>query len=213
MQNQSQPEEIQAACLSIVQYEYEPPKERAIAPQDPILTYIVMADLEGRLLNKDKLIQGAAERQLESMNGAALTAFVAFERQQRSKKIKRTIIGFILLYGILVTVSILFKIPSISVYFGIFSSVIAGAAAFSNSYKSGVMALSRLENTDSIGELISALEIQDKDVQKIVRPALIRILPKLRASDAKLISDASKRTLCRYLQGNLTAGQHVLLTR
>ncbi len=112
--------------------------------------------------------------------------------------------GLISLYAVLIAVSVFAHQGSLFGMFGSFTGIMAGAAAFSKSYKSGVVALTRLENTDSAGELVSALEIQDREVQKIVRPALIRMLPKLRASDSSLLTEESRQTLRRFLKGKFS---------
>jgi len=205
MLNQIQQESESSAPSPIAQYELGPPLEvPPTAPAQPnVLTQDEMGALQKQLVSKNKSISGPAEQQLAQMDSTALTAFLAFERQSRARKIKCTVIGLVAAYGILAIVSLATHQSSMFSMFGSLTGVMAGAAAFSTSYKSGVIALTRLENSDSIGELISALEIQDKEVQQVVRPALIRMLPKLRSSDAKLLNDANRQTLRKILQGKL----------
>jgi hypothetical protein len=203
MLNQIQHEQEHSTKLAL--YQQSPllsPESTAVPPHE--LTRDEMVALQKRLVNKNKAVSAEAEGQLAMMDSAALTAFIAFERQNRRRRIKSASISLIVLYCTLIAISIFTKQSHLFGMFGAFTGVMAGAAAFSRSYKSGVVALTRLENTDSVGELVSALEIQDREVQQIVRPALIRMLPKLRASDAKLLDDSSKQTLRRFLKGKFS---------
>lgn len=70
-------------------------------------------------------------------------------------------------------------------------------------------ALARREDVRAIGPLIDALGLDDAGVHEIAADGLIRLLPRLKASDADLLSDAQKSVLIRILNepiGTFVAG-------
>src|SRR5580658_3919382 len=57
-----------------------------------------MASLEGRLASKNITVRSDAEQQLHAMDTKALTAFLSFGRQNRTKRIKKVVICLITVY-------------------------------------------------------------------------------------------------------------------
>lgn len=168
------------------------------------LTRDQMKSLNGRLAARDRAVQANAESELYSMKPAELVAFLAYERQARKRRIRNSGISFVALFLFMTVMTIANPKMNMFIYMGSFSGMIGAASAFSKGNKFGAMALARCENTDHVGELISALEIPEKDVQDSVRPALLRLLPRLRASDSHLIDVEMRATLRRFLTGKLT---------
>ncbi|MCW3095243.1 MAG: hypothetical protein JWL77_861 [Chthonomonadaceae bacterium] len=64
------------------------------------------------------------------------------------------------------------------------------------------LAISRLDDVRAIGSLAEALEFPDRDIRPIARKALIHLLPRLKASDAALLSSAQRACLNRTLRGD-----------
>src|SRR6202035_5568581 len=107
IQNQQEPEQI--AQLPIQQVETPLDTVSIVARSHPPgqLTPAEMAGLETRLSSRHVAIRTEAELQVNAMDSTALTAFLAYERQSRSKRLKRTVIGLIAVYAIILMVSIL----------------------------------------------------------------------------------------------------------
>src|SRR5258708_38029367 len=117
------------------------------------LTSEEMAGLEMRLSSRKVAIRTEAELQVNAMDSTALTAFLAYERQSRSKRVKRTIIGLIAVYAFVLSLSIFAHLHGIIGSVGAFTGVIAGAASFTKGHKAGALALARFQNTESVSEL------------------------------------------------------------
>jgi hypothetical protein len=69
----------------------------------------------------------------------------------------------------------------------------------SRKQQTAALALSRFDDIRAIGPLAEALEFQERDIRPIARRALIRLLPRLQASDAPLLSPAHRAILNRAL--------------
>jgi hypothetical protein len=69
----------------------------------------------------------------------------------------------------------------------------------SRKQQTAALALSRFDDVRAIGALAEALEFQERDIRPISRRALIRLLPRLQASDAPLLSPAQRAILNRAL--------------
>ncbi len=67
------------------------------------------------------------------------------------------------------------------------------------------MALSQCDDVRAIGPLSEALEFQERDIRPLASRALIRLLPRLQASDASLLSAAQRSCLNRALTGSNVA--------
>jgi hypothetical protein len=67
--------------------------------------------------------------------------------------------------------------------------------------KSVALAMARFEDVRAVGALAEALEFNDYQILPIVNRALIRLLPRLQASDAPLLSPHQRACLNRALQG------------
>ena len=81
------------------------------------------------------------------------------------------------------------------------SGVIGMAAASSKSYKSAASELSTIEERRAVGPLAECLDIEEKTVRIQVEKALIRLLPRLQASDAALLDLEPRACLNKALQG------------
>lgn len=82
-------------------------------------------------------------------------------------------------------------------YVGImFSSVVV-----SRTEKAAALAIARFEDLRAIGPLAEALEFKEPQVRTIASRALIRLLPRMQASDAALLSPTQRACLNRALKG------------
>lgn len=121
-----------------------------------------------------------------------LRRLLVLERNER----KRRTVLFAVIGAVLIAANVaLMAISHFKTFVvGWFPSLIGVAAAASSGYKSGVMAIARFNNTESVGELINALDVQDRDLQLTIRPTLSILLRELKASDGKYIdADARKK--------------------
>ena len=81
------------------------------------------------------------------------------------------------------------------------TGVIGMAAASSKTLKSAASELSTIEDLRAIGPLVESLEIEEKSVRLQVEKALIRLLPRLQASDAGLLNAEQRAYLNKALYG------------
>lgn len=81
------------------------------------------------------------------------------------------------------------------------TGVIGIAAASSKTLKTAASELSTIEDLRAVGPLAESLQIEEKTVRTQVESALIRLLPRLQASDAYLLNTEQRACLNRVLQG------------
>lgn len=155
-------------------------------------------DLEAvrrRLASKDAGVLAAAERELGSLKADHLISLMALESRHRSLRKRRFIVGICLsiatalIFAFFAHSFLLFNVLSWS------GGAVAGAMAFSKAHKRAAIALTGFDDVQGVGALLTALEISDPAVQSAVRGTLTRLLPRLRASDAGLLDEASRRVL------------------
>lgn len=84
---------------------------------------------------------------------------------------------------------------------GSYVSLIAVGAAASQQQKAAAIAIARFDDVRAVGPLAEALEFKDKRVVPMAEQALIRLLPRLKASDAPLLSPEHRVYLNRALKG------------
>jgi hypothetical protein len=113
--------------------------------------------------------------------------------------------------GIFVSIVVLFILVAITTrnlhLFGTLGSYVglltAGAVA-SQQQKSAAAVIARFDDVRAIGPLAEALEFKDKNMQSLVEQALIRLVPRLKASDSSLLSPDQRACLNRALKGKNT---------
>lgn len=86
-----------------------------------------------------------------------------------------------------------------SSYAGSFFGLFASMFAVSQLHKNAASALARYDDVRAIGFLAEALEFDDKGVAQQAQEALIRLLPRLKATDHGLLTDEQRRCLDRAL--------------
>ena len=84
--------------------------------------------------------------------------------------------------------------------YGIFGGLCAGTFVVSQKVKAAALALARFNDVRAVGPLAETLEFKDPYVRSIASRALIRLLPRMQASDAALLSPAQRACLNRVLK-------------
>jgi len=87
--------------------------------------------------------------------------------------------------------------------FSSMAGIIGITAGATRRQKQVTRSLAQYEDIRSIGPLAEALEFGDREIHTIAVDALIRLLPKLQASDAALLDDAQRSSLRRMLSRGL----------
>jgi len=146
-----------------------------------------------------------AEQQLQSMALCDITSFLKFVRKGRNRELRNYFLGSGLVALVVLIVAFTVGGPGFISFIGVFPSLVAvplasSSVALSKVSNTCAKALLRFQDVESVNGLISALEIKDKSIQKVIRPILSNLLPTLRASDAGVLTVESLRTLRRILQ-------------
>jgi len=89
--------------------------------------------------------------------------------------------------------------------------VVRATRAATMRQKSAARALVRFDMPAAAGPLAEALQIDDADLRHAAERALIRLLPRLRATDAPLLDDEQHACLNRALAGRNAALSHAIL--
>jgi hypothetical protein len=79
--------------------------------------------------------------------------------------------------------------------------ILGAGVVVSRQEKEAALAISRFDDIRAVGPLAEALRMKDRPIRKTSAQALIRLLPRLQASDAFLISPAQRSCLNRALRG------------
>ncbi|MCW3053347.1 MAG: hypothetical protein JWN14_2517 [Chthonomonadales bacterium] len=127
------------------------------------------------------------------------------ETQKRAKR-QRLFIGiFLSIVLLFVLVSIFTHTTTMLTNLGSYVSFIAMGAAATTQQKTAALAISRFDDVRAVGPLAEALEFKDQQVVPMAEKALISLLPRLKASDAALLSPTQRHCLNRALKGKNTA--------
>jgi hypothetical protein len=127
------------------------------------------------------------------------------ERRKRAHW-KRASIGLGLVFALLFLYIMVF-VNHASYFYCLWAtpfSFFAARVAASKKHQAATAALTRFDDVRAIGPLAEALEFQDKYVLPFVTRALIRLLPRLQASDSPLLDVPQRACLNRALNGSDT---------
>src|SRR5580658_2781966 len=204
---QTQEPEETVAVPPIVVSEHETDTGAITPPSPQPLSAEELKELKAGLDSHYGGIRAKAEVQLRELGVAGILPLMALERRKRKRLRMGFLTGYITLFTLLFIVHLLTHGLNLAPFLNFFTFLSVGFAASTKFHRTGVVALAKLEQKESVGELVSALDIRDNEVQKVIRPALARLLPQLRFSDGVLLSDENRRTLRLILQGKLSGSR------
>jgi hypothetical protein len=127
------------------------------------------------------------------------------ESQKRAKRQKVFLGIFLSIVLCFVLIAIFTHHTTMLNSIGSYVSFIAMGAAASQQQKTAALAIARFDDVRAVGALAEALEFKDKDVVPMAEKALICLLPRMKASDAALLSPTQRQSLNRALKGKNTA--------
>lgn len=143
-----------------------------------------------------------------------LLALLAEERQKtlRNRRNAKVVLGIYLSIVILVLVvgiaTNFHGFGGLGGMFGGFTGMIASMYAATNTQKKGVQALATYDDLRAVPRLIEMLEYTDNDLKIDTVMLLEKLLPKLKASDAPLLTPEHHAILNRLLAGKLRLKPH-----
>ncbi|MCW3095244.1 MAG: hypothetical protein JWL77_862 [Chthonomonadaceae bacterium] len=135
-----------------------------------------------------------------------LTVLVQESRKRASWK-KLSIGAGLSLFALIIAVSIYTQDISVHALFASLAPLgllFAGGTA-SRKQQAMAMAITQFDDVRAVGPLAEALEFPHEAVVPVAVKALIRLLPRLKASDSSLLNSAQRACLGRALQGGNTA--------
>jgi HEAT repeat protein len=145
--------------------------------------------------------RGAAEQALEQMQPAEAvdTLLALLEKEGRKRRLKRRIaLGMAIVFGVLFAVLIATgEVVRIGLN-NILPTIIVLLTA-SRLQKRAASELAKHDDIRAVGPLVEALEFRSRQVGPEAERALIRLLPRLRATDSGLLNEEQRRILCRAL--------------
>jgi hypothetical protein len=172
--------------------------------EEPTLDAKVVA----QLTSKKEQQRIEAEAQIASLGPEAVDALLALVQQEavkRKKKRRKFLIGltvyFVCIIGLTVFLSLAKGHLETSLFnsIGSMSGLIAAAFAVSQAQRNATRKLAQFEDIRTVGPLAEALEFNDKSMRAVTEEALIKLLPRLRASDAPLLNEDQRACLNRAL--------------
>ncbi len=168
------------------------------------------ADLEAirrRLSSRNVAVRTAANQELSGVPATDLIKLIEMENQHRAKRKKWLIVGVTVYFLLAVALMAVAHSGQFFTMFGSFTGVFAAAMAFSQAHKGAATALAQYDDIAGVGAMVEALEIPDAEVQIAVRQGLTRLLPRLRASDAALLSPSGRRMLRKAMVTGIGRGR------
>jgi hypothetical protein len=151
--------------------------------------------------------QGVKAKELDSLLEMEFDDVLTVLRQESQQRTKRQKIFTGIFLGV-VLLFVLFaiftrKLTMLS-QMGSYVGLIAMGTAASQQQKVASMVIARFNDVRAVGPLTEALEFKDPDTVQIATKALISLLPRLKASDAPLLSPTHRHSLNKALQGKNT---------
>lgn len=80
-------------------------------------------------------------------------------------------------------------------------------------YRQAAKAAAQLDDARAVGPLVDSLILGDRELRAVAVSALIRLLPRLKASDSALLSQDQRKSLCRIVQKACCAAPTALCDR
>lgn len=178
--------------------------------EEPTLDAKVVA----QLTSKKEPERVEAEAKIAGLGPEALDALLALVQQEAAKrktKRRRILIGLTIYFVFVIGMTVLISVAKGHLDTGLFGSIgsmsglIAAAFAVSQAQKNATRKLAEFEDIRIVGPLAEALEFGDKNMRAIItEEALIKLLPRLQASDAHLLNEDQRACLNRALKGKNT---------
>lgn len=175
---------------------------------DPLPAFDALPTMApGELQAEELEARSQRELELSSWELDELLATLQQEAQNRRNRRRAFAIGVTLYLAIVIGAMISLtaatgKFPFIMIS-GISSmtAVVATVNAASKKQTEATKRLAQFDDVRAVGPLVDALGFQDKDTRNVAGEALVRLLPRLQASDASLLNVEQRRLLTRALDG------------
>ena len=153
--------------------------------------------------------QERARKDQEYVEALLQTVQMEALKYRTSRKTNRNVaIGFGLVVAVLVVAFVMRGMRTGNwdagdwfIYFNMFTWF-GGAVAASQSHKKAASELAEIDDIRAVGPLAESLDIDDRSVRALVQSGLIRLLPRLQASDASLLNATQRACLNRALNGS-----------
>ncbi len=171
-----------------------------ITVADGMPTEDVLRSIQKSLLSNDDQEKQAGRVRLLSLGDAGIGAYFTFEHTTRKRKLKILLGGSIGAAITIILVSFMVRVPSVIITFSGFGAVVAGAAAYSRSYRAAILALADVKNLDALSELISTLQAQDAEMQNSVINSLAERFALVTEQDYNRITPEARNTLNNWLR-------------
>jgi hypothetical protein len=174
-------------------------QQQELEPPSSLPPEVVKALASGKADERAK-----AEAEIHKLGAAKLEALLALAREEAEKRRKRrrnaywVMAGYVLFLIVLVALGAGGAVGSI----GGLTSGIGAMFAASQLQKNTVPLLAEEDDIRIIGPMVDALGYNDKDVPGIAEQALIRLLPKMQASDSILLNEEQRNALYKRLHGD-----------
>lgn len=123
-------------------------------------------------------------------------------KRENARIIPRFVISLIVLMGLTGALLARVHVPDFTGLTYVPGFVMAARFASSRRLRRAVNKLSGIDDLRAIGPLLDTLALQDRRTERSVRPALIRMLPRLRQSDSELLTERQKLALYKSLTNN-----------
>lgn len=158
------------------------------------------SEILAKLRSKRATERQRAEEELKRLGPEAVEALLATLEQESLRRKRRRMAGFAILFLAMTIIVATIKSWDFPSLFGSLWGGVATLFAATQLQKDAVLALSRYDDVRGVGFLAEALEFDDKVIVRQAGDALVRLLPRLRASDHSLLTDEQRRCLDRALE-------------
>jgi len=128
----------------------------------------------------------------------ALMAVLRKEGEQRKQHMRLMWVSIVLMAGLMAVLAATGGVENIASFTGLIS-VFGGWAAVSSASKNAARKLAEFDDVRAAGFLVEALEYDDKQLRELAAAKLTLLLPRLKASDAGLLTAEQRACLNRQL--------------
>lgn len=152
--------------------------------------------------SRNKVVREVADLALTRLNAPDLMFLLKITKVMREstrKRIYLIIAAFLIFY---LFMEILFKSGTVIAGFSGLGALLAARLAMTHQQKLATKLLAQMNDLSSVGEMVDGLEIKDNDIKQEVWVALIRMLPRMYASDSHLLNASQRSRLNAFLNEN-----------
>lgn len=174
---------------------------------------VISSKTLSHLTSKNNALRKAATEEVEKLGDKKFEALLIAISQEtvKRRKTQKALMGFATFMGIVMGLIVLAGIAKgyatgkwdIFSNWGSFFSMFAitgSSASLSKSYQNAVRLLADFDDLRAVGPLLETRESEDANLKQLAQQSLLRLLPRLKSSDANLLDEVQLQCMGRALK-------------